>query len=256
MKKVTVSTTFWAEDETDTGYLITTLKELGDYIESQSGLLVDDFIYACKKNIPKSRWDHFYTSALGIGTTFAKMNDKSPIFEACNLLDTKHAGMTRMLLRFGGLFVNMNGGYHNFSHETHTIIKEEDVSVGRLKELVIAKNPSLMNLENDPFLERYTRQYFKDNSLELSYICHLRNFSNDELVEAFEEFKYDGGTGLFVYTTGMDINQMEDYCNAAIDAGLTSITIHFNVEISEEHKTLLDGLSESHGHVTIDYKKV
>jgi hypothetical protein len=252
MKKVTLTTNFWKEGETDTGFLIKNLSDLILYIEHQSGLLVNDFIYACKKNIRKEQWDHFYSSSLGIGTTFAKMKGTSPIFEATNLLDTKSAGMAKVLLQFGAVFVNQNGGYHNFNSETHTILEEKDVNLDRPQLTVIANRPSLINLENDADIENHTVKYFKENGLELSYICHLRNYSQKDLVNVFTDFKNKGGTGLYVYTTGMDINQMEGYCNAAIDAGLDTILIQFNVQISDNHIELLDGITD----IDIKYEKI
>lgn len=252
MKKVTVTTTFWREGETDTGFLIRNLSDLILYIEHQSGLLLNDFFYACKNNIRKEQWDHFYSSPLGVGTTFAKMKGTSPLFESTNLLDTKHAGMAKTLLQFGAVFVNQNGGYHNFTDETHTILTEEEIVLDRPKFTIIADRPSLINLENDPDIENHTVKYFKEHNLELSYICHLRNYSKKDLVDVFTEFKTKGGTGLYVYTTGMDINQMEEYCNAAIDAGLETILIQFNAEISADHVELLDSIT----NIDIKYEKV
>lgn len=243
MRSVTVSTTFWRKGETDTGYLIETVNDLITYMEHQSNVLLDDFRYAIKKKIPKSRWDHFYGSPLSLGTNIAKIKGKSPIIEACQLLDIKQSGMMKTLLDFGAIFVNSNGGYHNFSYETHTILKENDVFLGRKKIIKFAENPSLLNLENDPMLEDYTERFFLKNNLEISYLCNLRNFSYSDLVSTFTDFKSKGGSGLYVYTTGMDIEQMEDYCKAAIESKLESIKIDFNVSFSKEHKEMLDSLS-------------
>ena len=109
---------------------------------------------------------------------------------------------------------------------------------------MINENTKYINLENDPKLEKYSENYLKDKDVNYSYITNLSSHTNNQLKAIFKEFISKGGTTVYVYTTGMKIQQMYDYFNTAVDTGLSSFEFEFNSEITTDIKLFIDYAKE------------
>jgi hypothetical protein len=245
MQQVTITTTFWRPEETDTGVIIANMDDFREYFDLQSKELFGDFKNAIINQIPKERWDHL-SGKLGVATNISKIKETNPLIEACDMLDKKGLSVLNILVSGLSVFINESGGAHAFSDDTHTILESQEFTRSKNKKVVIAKNPSFINLENDPKPENHTIEYFKSQNLEPSYIFNLRNFDKEDLIDVFSEFTVQGGHGVYIYTTAMDVEQMAMYCDAIIASDFNSVIFHFNSEIDGRHEKIISKLKE-HG---------
>ena len=117
----------------------------------------------------------------------------------------------------------------------------------------INENTKFINLENDADLERHTIKHLKKVDPNYSYVCNLRSFSFDELVDIFRKFKANGGEAAYLYTTGFDIDQVHEYCEALQEAGITKIDFEFNSGITDQLQEALDTIAEN---MSISVKEV
>ena len=244
LREVTLTSTFFKKGVTSTGFLLETNSDFFEYFKIEQDDFIDQFGKAIKSSVPVEKWDHL-GGKLGIGFSIAKVTGGRPIVEAANMLTTKERNIYEDLQNGKVIFINKNGGYHFFTDETHTIIEEKFYVKDKSIHISFAEKPSLLNLENDPELEPFTIEYFKENNLEISSITHLRKFSEDELVSIFKDFKLKGGTGVFVYTTGMDYIQMKEYIDAVIEAEIDTLIIKINSEIGDGTRSVLDFAKEN-----------
>jgi hypothetical protein len=225
------------------------LMEYGEMIKDSTTESVNKLI---KSDVPWDRFNHFVdTSNPGDNTLFSsylscKVSGGNPILQVGDFIDSKIRTMANYINRGETVLVNPKGGWCPPSSDW--IITEVDSPIEPVN-VVIADTPSLINLENDPELEEHTLNYFKDNDLELSYVVRLRSYDKATLTTIFKEFKAKGGYGLYVYTTGIDIPQMYDYCEAAVAAELVTIKFDFNAGFNDDHK---DVIAEYEGQIQFE----
>ena len=161
-----------------------------------------------------------------------------------NMLDSVQAGET--------LLVNSVGGYCPFTEGYHKIIEESEYVAIRKRTYVINKNTKYINLENDPELEEHTIKYLTSIDPNYSYICELRNYNIEELVEIFKDFQDNGGDTVYVYTTGMDVPQMYDYTEAIVQSGIKKVEFEFNAGYDMEHDGIIEDLKIN--NINVDVK--
>jgi len=215
------------------------LIEYGEMISESTAESVDKLI---KSDVSWDRFDHFVdTSNPGDNALFStyltcKIKGGNPILEVGNFISDKLRTIAKYINKGETVIVNPKGGFCTLADDW--IVTEVDSPTEPVN-VVIAVNPSLINLENDPELEEHTLNYFKDNDLELSYVTRLRSYDKESLTTIFEDFTALGGYGLYVYTTGIDIPQMYEYCEAAVAAELRTIIFDFNAGFSDDHKDVI-----------------
>ena len=233
LQEIEVTAEFFPKNVSDKGYLISNETDFCSYFEIEEEKFISDIRSAIASNMSVSSWDHIY-GLLGFGTNIAKVTGGAPLIEASNILNQKQLNMLEMINDGKLIFVNKNGGYHEFKHETHKIIKQKDYEVNKRENIVFANKPTLINLENDPELESRTFAYFKQFDIEVSSICNLRTFKKNELVDILNEFSDKGGHGVYVYTTGNDVPQMIEYINAVAESKLDTLIIELNKVKTDE----------------------
>lgn len=161
----------------------------------------------------------------------ASMVGKNPIFQILSAKEAYLSNITSLIDGGHKVFVNKNGGFCYLQPGTLEIIsvREGEVKVERNKPF-IAKNTTVINLENDASLENYSVNYMKRElgDQSYSYITELRLFSEEELFDIFKDFVNEGGRIVYVYTTGGDVDQMYSYARAALKAGLQNFIFCFN----------------------------
>jgi len=239
LKQVEVYATFFPKGITDKGFILENESDFCDFFKREEDKLLSDFSAAVKSKMPTYQWDHIY-GLLGFSTSIAKAKGSSPIIEASLILNAKETDMLRMIANGNKVFVNMNGGYHRFNDKTHTIIRYIGSKEEKTTNISIAKNPTLINLENDPMIEKKTKDFYNENKLELSTVVNLRMFDKSELINVFNEFHNAGGYGVYVYTTGSDLIQMKEYIDAVIGSKLNTLVIELNTELTKEIQEVFD----------------
>lgn len=225
--------------------LVNNLDDLIEYNDMLTEKVAESTARLLKSNVEWDRYDHFANlEDIGDLTLFTsyqtcRITGGSPLFEVNNHIKEKMRTMVKYLDQGETVLINDKGGFCPYDPKTSnwiiTLVDGPAVVVNVFTNV----NPSLMNLENDADIEDRTKEYFKENKLELSYIKRLRKFDLAKLTEIFKKFREDGGYGLYVYTTGMDIPQMYEYCQAAVDAGLTEIKFEFSAGKEDAHEKLM-----------------
>lgn len=172
---------------------------------------------------PTSRWDHLYRSQRGFETFNISLMDhkitgENPIHHH-SLVLTRYRNMLKNAIKNGPIIINSKGGWQPLNAEEHNTISKEAITnlslLDHSVDIRLNKNSKFLNLENDPQLEQYTLNELPKLDKHFSYVTNMRLFSNEKLASVINDFKRRGGVGLWVYTTGSDIEQMKEYCSLA-----------------------------------------
>lgn len=152
----------------------------------------------------------------------------------------KYENMLSVIADKKHLLINMNGGYE-FTNTLPQIIKSENVENLFLEENTkLNEGSSYIVLENDMEVDPEGHKIASLMDKDYSHITCLSKHSEDDLVSVFKKFKEMGGKGIYVYTTGQDINGMYRYTNAAIRAKFTEIKIDFNSGLNDDIKDYIE----------------
>lgn len=149
--------------------------------------------------------------------------------------------------RFDNVFVNRVGGYCNFE----AFNKDDYIEVfgfsieDLLNDISYSFNynnyeDKFLILENDPVLDKWTTEHF--NNRVIPYICNLRTMmKTNKFEELLIKFSQNYSKKIFVYTTGLDYEQMLEYTERAITCGFEEFEWVFNgFEREDEFKKFLD----------------
>ena len=196
-----------------------------------------------QSKLPPDRLDHLGGLG-GVAATAAKFRGTSPLLELGGMADEKIGRFIRYISEGEKIMVNCNGGYCFVTPDTK-ILRESPYEELECTTYVVNSGTKVINLENDPELESYTVDYLSKVDPNYSYVCNLRDFSRSQLVNIFKEFKTNGGESAFLYTTGADIEQIHNYCEALVEGGITKIDFEFNSGISDELRSTLDIIAET-----------
>lgn len=236
--------------------LIETFDDVMDYlgiVHQNVGETVHNLL---TKDLDVQNWDHLVysmdkggvlTAAVGV----AKLRGTNPLFEIDGLVQTKLINMMKLINAGEKVIVNKNGGYCNLSPKLHTVLSISDHADEAEETVFIKNNTAYINLENDPVLEKRTIQYLSEKDPNFSYVLRLRDHDVSALTEIFKKFKINGGRVVYVYTTGIDINQMYEYSDAMIAAGIKEIELELNAGKTNEHDEVIAYLKKSMVNVTL-----
>ncbi len=233
------------------------VKEYFDVIEEDAGRYLGKMI-ASKS--PIDRWDHMITKTPEGGIMLAsisacKIKGGNPIIEFDKHLNQRAQNIFWSVAVQGKIaIVNSVGGYFTVDDDS-SIVREWDDTSAREFTHVINEGSKYINLENDDDLEARTREYLQPLDSKFSYITRLNQYSQDELTEVFEEFIRAGGQIVHVYTTGINVPQMYEYVDAAIDAGITEFVFEFCAGMTDEIEEVLEHIGLITGVPPIVLKK-
>jgi hypothetical protein len=138
------------------------------------------------------------------------------------------------------ILVNNVGGYCTYDPDYYTIINVRETEIP--KNYVINEGTKYINLENDPELEQHAIDYLERVDQNYSYITNLASHDYHSLVEIFGEFLKAGGDTVYVFTTGMNVEQMYEYESAARHAGIRKFEFEFNSGINNDIQKFIDYL--------------
>lgn len=140
--------------------------------------------------------------------------------------------MLSFIERFGNVFVNKVGGYCNieaFDLENYNEVFNfnlNDIFNDSSYSFSYDNNNKFLVLENDPVLDKWTLNHFKGR---FPYICNLRTImKTNNFEDLLKKFKKYYSSKIFVYTTGLDYEQMIDYVERAIECGFDEFEWVFN----------------------------
>ena len=109
----------------------------------------------------------------------------------------------------------------------------------------VRKDSKVINLENDWCLEDEAISFMNKRfgHYKYSYIKDLRTTSEGSYKSIFKKFKEQGGEYVYVYTTGIDVEQMYKYSLHALTAGLKNFIFQFTAGLDEDIQKFIDWLS-------------
>lgn len=147
------------------------------------------------------------------------------------------------------VFQNSNGGLCPVkgSLEIVEILENELTELEEEASYKIGENSKVINLENDWCLEDNAINFMEKRFgayKTFSYIKDLKATRKHQYQNIFKQFKQQGGEYVYVYTTGIDVEQMYEYSMYALDAGLNNFIFDFNKGLDKEINKFIDWLSQ------------
>ena len=157
------------------------------------------------------------------------------------------------------IFVNKSGGY--CYKEAFNLIADFDLmSESSIKDFFIKESISfdftsseneIIVFENDPSLDPWTVRFFKNK--QVPYICNLREvLASNKFEKTCLTFSKNYSKKAFIYTTGLDFNQIIDYTQRAYNSGINDFTWWFTADFKKERE-LVDFLSTLDITYSINY---
>lgn len=256
MKQVQIKTKF---GELADYIQLKTINDVHEYMEHLGHDVSEAIAKLIRSDIMPENWDHVRMSGskggvLRASVMTAYVKETNPLYEIDSLIQTKLMNMMKEIVKGEVVLVNMNGGYCTFSEDYHTILCEVEFDDTPKDTSVINKNTKYINLENDPELEKRTIEYLSQQDKNYSYVLNLRNYDVAALTEIFKSFVQNGGEVVYVYTTGLDVQQMFDYSEALIAAGIKHVEFEFNCGKHEKHDEVIKYLNDHDVNVkTLDF---
>lgn len=238
--------------------LLSTLEDLEEYIKFYEDDVKKVTTKVLKSNVPSSRYDHLYfTSPAGLafmaGVQVCKIRGGIPFIEMDKAGEEMINNKGKAIINGKIVVQNPNGSYFTVENldDYEVQVLSDKVTFEVPKVFHVGTNPKYINLENDPDLEEHTKNFMKENDENFSYILNLRNFYNNDLEVIFKRFVYRGGKSLYLYTTGLDIEQMRNYIQVAIDSGIKEGLFEFN---AGENPEIINVMEEFNSKMNIQYK--
>lgn len=251
MKKITLS----EKNINGEWLLIENISELLDYTISLKRKVISYTERLLASKVAVDRWDHMITNTeegaiLSAVLSKTKNLGGRPLFEFDNMFSLKIQNMLKEIKNGKKILINSVGGYCTMQ-EDWKILSEKDEELISIKTYNIKNNTKYINIENDDVLEDETKKYLSNKDNNFSYILNLHTFSEKELIEVFKEFKKSNGQILYVYTTGLNIPQMETYIESAYFSGINEIELKITSEITQKHKEIFQRFRDKNVKITI-----
>ncbi len=219
------------------GILLEDFTDLRDYIQFANKEIELGIRSVLKSPEPVSRWDHLcpypstFAALFKLSVMDCELNGGNPLLNLDKWTKRKYEGMFDSIQEGYCIIVNKVGGWCPFNSDDVELLEnvgyEPNMNYfinSRFKD----QPTTFINIENDPELEQYTREHLYKLDNKYSYIRNALHLTGDQFDIIFTEFKSKGGKGIWVYTTGMDTDQMRKYTNSAIECGLTEFVFVFN----------------------------
>ena len=159
----------------------------------------------------------------------AKFTGDNAIFHLCNVREQHLSTVASILIKSEkGAFVNENGGVTPIDGHLEIVETSEYTGEEKVKP-TIKENTKVINLENDLYVEGKANDFMRGklNDKNFSYITEIRMYNEWRLLYAFQAFIKAGGELVYVYTTGRDVDQMYQYSESALTAGLKKFAFQF-----------------------------
>lgn len=242
MKIITATDNY---DQTHRNVLyLETIADLDEFAELSNSENEEEIKLAIKTDVEESRWDHLFTHTYGgmaTGVLLSKFNELNPIINSGILIEGKLNRLRKHLEEGVSVIVNSKGGYFPcYDFMDIQIMESKEYVLDKSEWVHLKEDTRIINLENDLHLEPVAVKYMKAIDPNFSSIRKLKKFNQTELTEIFKEFKSNGGRIAYIYTTGIDVNQMYKYTVALIDAGIEDIRFEFNSGIDDKIKKFID----------------
>jgi hypothetical protein len=180
----------------------------------------------------------------------AQNRGTNPIYEAGPLVEGKIRHMCEHIEQGEKILVNSNGGFCMLTND-YKILSEQEAEFDEPFEVAIHADTKYINFENDPNLEPNAINYLNKVDTNYSYVTRLHNISVERLEQILLDFQAEGGEVVYVYTTGINLNQMYDYGDAIIASGIKKVEFKFVSDFTQKHKEFINHLEANEVEVKV-----
>jgi len=272
MKRVKVKYLYLNDDNISEGILIENLDDVKT-LEAEYGRaenrVITKFVNSGESS---NRYDHVLGGLrpterplAQLAVAYGSIHEKNPIYMLPIAKEMALNSVRSSLLRLDcPVFMNKNGGFCPTMNKNKDGELEDYLEIVEEKEFesfdhqvryYMRKNTKYLNLENDWELERDAVKWLETKDRNFSYITELSTLTLDwQLPKLIKEFIDNGGTHIYVYTTGQNYKQMYDYSKTAIKAGIENFVFDFNSGMDEHINEFITWL-KSRANVEVLNKK-
>jgi hypothetical protein len=228
-------------------YLIENEEDASEYFSFNKNIAAKCFDHVLKHRLPIENFDHMgfgygtvESSIMTLALHRAKSNkidvDKqgrsiwnNPLYQLFPAAAEKEMHIRRFYDEHGAILVNKNGGFMPLERDQYTILETYDTVIhSKAPQDEMNEKNRWIVLENDYMLPQESQTFLQKMDPNFSIVFDLRGHKEDRLFKTFEWFKKHGGEVVFVYTTGLDVEQMYEYTKCMKKAGLNTLKFHFN----------------------------
>lgn len=232
----------------DRAYLIEDSDDLAAYEKLQMRYAEATFMLGLRSDCPLGKFDHLIPSS-GPLTGIMRMAwhrsqsnpvegpdlGNNPLYQLIPSVHLKIDAIRRGLVRGDRILANKDGGYMPYVEKLVEIVSIEDGLLDdTIKKDLIRPNSKWIVLENDFVLPDQSLVFLKEMDKSFSIVYDLRGHSDSQLEGALRQFKFNGGSTVFVYTTGLDVQQMYDYTKSIKSVGFDRLVFYFVAGVNRE----------------------
>jgi len=210
-----------------------------------------------KSGETENRLDHIISgfrplekSIAKLAITYSNTRQQNPIYLLGECSEMYLKTLTSQLIKGEQMFMNAVGGLCPVEGSLEIVEMEDFTEFPNPPKYYISNNSEVINLENDFELEKTACEYMNKNFKGYSYITDMKSYSDRDFEGVFKKFKEQGGTKVYVYTTGIDHEQMYEYSKHALKAGLKDFIFDFNCGMDDKITTFVEWL-EQRGNVKL-----
>lgn len=224
--------------------ILENIEDLQEYFNYTQDEIVEGVRIVLKSNVSPDSYDHLvrqnvFGGLLATSFTDCQMKGGNPLINLDKVVTQKFINFTRHILAGEKIMLNQVGGYCFVGDGTIEWINAPDNKLT----CTINTGTKYINLENDPVLEQYSKDYLSLVDKNYSYVTNMFRMRAADFNIVFNDFVDAGGTTVFVYTTGMDVDQMFVYFDSAVDTGIKNFEFVFNADITPGIKRFLRHVS-------------
>lgn len=246
MKTVTVQFPH-LNDQVAEMYLIDSEEGANEYFSFNQNIARKCFDIALKSRLPINKFDHMIpyggtveASIMRMALVRSQHNDvdvdergysvfNNPIYQIFPAAKEKEFFIRKAMEEFGQILVNKSGGFMPLDKSKYIILEEKEAEIYHAApDDELNEGNKWIVLENDYSLPVESRKFLEKMDPNFSIVFDLRGHTTERLIKTFEYFKKNGGEVVFVYTTGLDVEQMYEYVKCMKIADLNTLKFHFN----------------------------
>jgi len=193
-------------------------------------------------------------SSLAMAKSQFNKND-NPLYLLGESSEVYLAQIVALIMRYGCVFMNDKGGlcpmFDKDGGNYLEVLESEVITEYPKRSWLnykIGENTKYIVLENDCELERKAIDYLETvDRWNYSYVKELIMFDEDNLKLVFDKFVKAGGKVVYVYTTGINNEQMYQYSTSAISSGIKKFEFYFNSGMDNNIRAFVSWLSGKDG---------
>lgn len=250
MKKATVKFTK-VDNKIAEGYLVETIDDVltvKKFAEQRAEGLMRKFSLSGESS---NRLDHMLHGVHPLEKAFGRLaiaygltQETNALFCIPNAMQQYISTLSHFVVKGETAFINKDFGIVGVKDYLEIVEAEPVDNIEYATRFVCPDGTKVIVLENDWEIPNESFRMFAKIDGKASMILELGLVPDIRLKQMLETFKNKGGDTVFVYTTGMGLEQMYNYSKIAISVGLTNFIFKFSISQSDGVKGFISHLSK------------